>query len=270
MGDYQSFLSDVDAVVVASPNFLHKEQAVTCARAGKHVYCEKPMGLSFQDASEIDAAVRTAGVRSQVGFSVRFDPTIQTMARLAREGRFGRLVSVASRRLMWMDPSKAAGWRKDPWLSGGLLMEINIHEIEWMMFVGGPVKSVYARVHKLQEHPRANDHLVVTLGFESGATGAHEGSWIASTPMFWRQVMGLEGGANTNEWGNQLYVAKPGQGRVETPTDAAFDVRGDFLRAIETGGSTTADTAYALRVMAVAEAILESGATGRVVAPAVS
>lgn len=153
---------------------------------------------------------------------------------------------------------------------GGLLMEINIHEIEWMMFVGGPVKSVYARVHKLQEHPRANDHLVVTLGFESGATGAHEGSWIASTPMFWRQVMGLEGGANTNEWGNQLYVAKPGQGRVETPTDAAFDVRGDFLRAIETGGSTTADTAYALRVMAVAEAILESGATGRVVAPAVS
>ncbi|MFN4242294.1 MAG: Gfo/Idh/MocA family protein [Tepidisphaerales bacterium] len=266
--DYHAFLPDVDAVVIASPNFLHKEQAVECARAGKHVYCEKPMGLSLAEATEIDAAIRAAGVKSQVGFAVRFDPTIQTMARLAREGRFGALVSVASRRLMWMDPAKVAGWRKDPALSGGLLMEINIHEIEWMMHVGGTVESVYARVYRRTPHPRANDHLFVTMTFAGGATGFHEGSWMAATPMYWRQVMGTEGGAYTNEWGNQLYVARAGENRQETTPDGAFDVRGDFLKAIETGGATTADSTYALRVMAVAEAILESGQTGQPVRPA--
>jgi UDP-N-acetylglucosamine 3-dehydrogenase len=267
--DFRSFLPDVDAVVVASPNFLHKEQAIACAKAGKHVYCEKPMGLSLSDAIAIDSAIRAAGVRSQVGFSVRFDPTIQTMIRMSRAGVFGNLISLASRRLMWMDPAKSTGWRKDPALSGGLLFEINIHELEWMCYLGGPVQSVFARVYKHNPHPRASDHLFVTLGFASGAGGMHEGSWIASTPQFWRQTMGDAGGAYTNEWGNLLYTARNGENRIEAKLDPAFDIRGDFLAAIETGAETTASASYAVRIMAVAEAVLQSAATGEAVRPEV-
>lgn len=265
--DWRSFLGDVDAVVVASPNFLHKEQAIEGARAGKHVYCEKPMGLSLSDALEIESAIRQARVQSQVGFAVRFDPAIQTMARLAQAGEFGPLVSIASRRLMWMDHSKTAGWRADPAKSGGLLFEINIHELEWMLYVGGDVTAVHANIYKLNPHPRANDHLTINLKFASGATGSHEGSWIAATPMYWRQVVGVEGGAYTNEWGNLLYSAKAGQNRAEIKPDPAYDIRGNFLDAIEGIAPATAPASYALKVMAVAEAVLESAATNKVVTP---
>jgi predicted dehydrogenase len=267
VSDFRSFLSDVDAVVIASPNFLHKDQAIEAARAGKHVYCEKPMGLSLTDAREIEAAVRLAKVQSQVGFAVRFDPQIQTMARMAASGDFGPLISVASRRLMWMDHSKTAGWRADPAKSGGLLFEINIHELEWMMYVGGDVTAVHANIFKLSPHPRANDHLTVNLRFASGTIGNHEGSWIASTPMFWRQVVGTEAGAYTNEWGNILYTAKAGQNRTEIKPDPAYDLRGNFLDAIEGKAVPTANCAYALKVMAVAEAIIESANTNKVVTP---
>jgi len=103
------------------------------ARAGKRVYCEKPMGLNLQEAREIAAAITTAKVASTVGFSVRFDPIFHTMVRLARGGELGRILSICARRLGCFDPAKGPAWRRDHRKSGGLLLEINIHEIDWMM-----------------------------------------------------------------------------------------------------------------------------------------
>jgi len=142
--DFRTFLDTVDAVVVSSPNFLHEEHAVAVAKAGKHVYCEKPLGLDLASADRIAAAIYAAGVRSCVGFAVRFDAPIQTMIQRSAQGDLGALLSLCSRRVMYVDPA-SFGWRTDPEKSGGLLYEINIHELDWMIKVGGPVESVYAR-----------------------------------------------------------------------------------------------------------------------------
>lgn len=267
VADFRSFLSDVDAVVVASPNFLHREQAIAVAKAGKHLYCEKPQGLSHADALAIADAVRTAKVASQVGFATRNDPTTGTMLRLAREGRFGEVFSVCSRRLMYMDTSKTAGWRADPALSGGLLMEINIHELEWMMEVGGPVQSVFARTwSKKPGHPRGNDHVWFTLNFSGSATGIHEGSWHCAMPQFFRSVVGTSGGAQTDEWGSSLLVADAlGKDRQPFTCDKQFDIRGNFLDAIEGRAAAVCDVLWGSQVMAVAEAIVASAQSGQVV-----
>lgn len=264
--DYSEMLGEVDAVVVCSPNFLHHEQAIAVAKAGRHVYCEKPMGLNVHQAREIAEAVNNAVVQSQVGFAVRFDPTIQTMMRYAREGELGEIVSVVSRRLCYFDAESGPAWRRDHDLSGGLLLEINIHELDWMMQIGGEVESVYARTWaKNPTSERSNDQIWVTLNFQKGATGLHEGSWLSSTAAYYRNVQGTEAGLHTDEWGSQLFYANAGEDRVEIKPDADFDLRGNFLDAIEGTAPAVADVNNALKVMTVAEAVFQSAKSGEVV-----
>jgi predicted dehydrogenase len=259
--DYRQFLDQVDAVVVASPNFLHREQAIAVAQAGKHLYCEKPVGLTGDDARAIAAAVKAAKVTSQVGFSVRFDPTIQEMLRRLRAGELGALLSTASRRLAWMEPAKA-GWRADHSKSGGLLYEINIHEIEWMMYAG-EVTSVYARIRSVSNQgPLANDHIWVTLNYANGAVGTHEGSWLSPTCMFYRNLQGTEAGFSTNEWGGELYFSRGSANRETVTGLTGFDVRGNFLDAISGTAKATADVEWGVKVMTVCDAIRESARTG--------
>jgi predicted dehydrogenase len=266
VADYNEFLHDVDAVVVSSPNFLHHEQAIACVSAGKHIYCEKPMGLDLKQARDIATTVNAAGVKSVVGFATRFGSDIQTMQRLYHHGEFGDLISVCSRRLGFIDPVNASKWRLDHKLSGGLLYEINIHEIDWMMCLGGEVQSVYARTWSAnRDSERSNDHIFVTMAFADGANGMHEGSWLSSNPQYFRSVEGTRAGASTDEWGTKLYFAERGKGRNEMGMDNAFDLRGHFIDCIHNDATPVADVDWALKVMTVAEAILLSSSENRVV-----
>lgn len=263
--DYRELLDRVDAVVISSPNFLHHEHALTCAQAKKHVYCEKPMGLNLEQARDIEQGVSRANVASVVGFANRFAPDVQTMLRMKNSGNLGDLISLASRRLCYIDPEKMPAWRNDHAQSGGLLFEINIHEIDWMMYLGGEVKSVYARKWSREAGPRNNDHIWVTLNFEEGAVGAHEGSWLSSNAQFYRSVEGTRGGLCTDEWGTQLFFAPRGENRQPHEMDGEFDLRGHFLDCIDGKVQPVADVRWALKVMAVGEAILLSANENRVV-----
>ncbi len=222
------------------------------------------MGLSAADARAIADAVRASGVRSQVGFSVRFDPAVMEMLRAVRAGELGELVSTASRRLTWMEPA-TAGWRADHGKSGGLLLEINIHEIEWMM-AAGQVTSVYARVRSAQQPgPRANDHIWVTLTYANGAVGTHEGSWLSPTAMYYRSLQGSHSGMTTNEWGNELYRATKAQNRTPVALGKGYDLRANFLDAIAGTAASVADIEWGVQVMVVCDAILASAQSGQAV-----
>jgi len=266
VADFEQMLDGVDAVVISSPNFLHRDHAVACASAGKHVYCEKPMGLNADEASDIADAVAAAGVRSAVGFSVRFHGGVQTMQHRLEEGAVGDLVSVWSRRLTYYNFEQAPQWRTDYSLSGGLLYEINVHELEWMMALGGQVECVYARKYaRDSDNPRANDHIWVILNFANGAVGTHEGSWMASNPEFRRGLTGTEGGFITDRWGNVLHFAEQGGEEVEMETAPPFDLRAHWLDCIDGKAEPICDVAWGLKVMTVAEAVIESGLSGEVV-----
>ena len=201
-----------------------------------------------------------------VGFSVSFTAPIQAMLAMRDDGRLGEIISIWSRRLCYMDPSRAAGWRKDHDQSGGLLFEINIHELEWMMRLGGDVSSVYARMAAPPERgQRGNDHLWIMLGFASGATGTHEGSWHTAVPCYYRGVHGTAGGATTGEWGNDLYYAPIGSDRSPVDLPGDYDKRANFLDAIEHGTPSVADADWGLKVMTVADAVFRSAGTGQAV-----
>jgi predicted dehydrogenase len=263
--DYQDFLGQVDAVVIASPNNLRREQAVGVARAGVHLYLESPMATTLEDAQAIAKAVREAGVKCFLGMTERVYSTQRTLIRLAREGSLGEIISIFSRRLVYANPTSVPPWRLDPQRSGGLLYEVHLHELDWMMCVGGEVRSVYARTFDHYGGARPSDHFWVTLGFEGGATAMHEGSWIASSPQFYYAINGTRAGVNTDEWDQRVFVARLGEPRQELPLDPHEELYGRFVRAILEDQSFQMNETWGLKLMTVAEAVLESARRGTVV-----
>ena len=265
--DFTEMLDHVDAVVVSSPNQFHRDQAVACAEAGKHVYCEKPMGINYAEAQAIAAAVRSSKVKCAIGFSVSSSPVIRTLQKQMDAGHCGKLIGILSRRLMNLGHAVQTGWRADHRKTGGLLYEINIHEIEWMMRLAGAVESVFARfIAEGQDDPIANDHLAITLNFASGAFGMHHGSQLTSLPDMSKSVEGTDGSFATNQWSNELRFARRGSKDSEVLTlEPQLDVRDDFLNGIQNDAPLFNDFEWGLQVMAVAEAICRSAAGKRVV-----
>lgn len=83
---------DIDLISIAAPNFLHKEIAIEAAKNGKHVLCEKPLANNLEDAREMLAAVKKAGVKHCCGYSYRFTPSLALARQLVQDGRIGRIV----------------------------------------------------------------------------------------------------------------------------------------------------------------------------------
>src|SRR5205085_2729648 len=121
--DYRDLLDGVEAVWICTPPFLHREQAETCAAAGKHLFVEKPLALTVADCRAIIAAARQHRVQLMVGQVFRFYPVFQEAFRRFEAGDLGDLVTCWSTRMGYHPPSTMPAWRTDPALSGGFTIE---------------------------------------------------------------------------------------------------------------------------------------------------
>jgi predicted dehydrogenase len=132
--DYRKLLTnvDVDAVVIAVPTFLKREMTIAAAEAGKHIFCEKPMALSLEEANLMIGAKERASVKFQVGFMRRFDQSHLMAKEAIKRGELGDILMISSH---GRDPGKVAGWGADPKLSGGVFAENCSHDfdsIRWL------------------------------------------------------------------------------------------------------------------------------------------
>lgn len=177
-GDYQQVLADPDiaAVVVCSSTDTHAQMIVEAAQAGKHIFCEKPVD---HDLARIDAALRAveqAGVKLQIGFNRRFDPSFRKVRELVAEGKIGapHLLRITSR-----DPAPPPiDYVR---VSGGLFLDMTIHDFDMARYLlGSEVEQVYAAGAVLVD-PQIGaagdiDTAVITLRFANGAIGAIDNS----------------------------------------------------------------------------------------------
>ncbi len=160
---------DLDAVYIATPADCHHEQALACASAGKHVLCEKPLGLSVQDATDMVAACQGAGVRLGTAFMMRFQSQHRAALELVQQQRLGRMVFGRAQLSCWYPPM-AGAWRQDPARGGGgSLMDMGGHCIDLLeMFLGRPT-AVSCSVNRTVHGYASEDSAVALLTFESGA-----------------------------------------------------------------------------------------------------
>jgi len=164
-------VSDCDVVYVATPVHLHRDQAIRAAQAGKHVLCEKPLGLTVAEAEEIVAACRASGVKLGVGLMMRFHAYHQEALGLVREGRIGTPVFGRAQLSCWYPPIEGA-WRQDPALGGGgSLIDMGSHCIDLLEMFFGRATKICCVTGNLVHDYRSEDTAVVLLEFEGGAKG---------------------------------------------------------------------------------------------------
>lgn len=163
--------ADLDAVYVASPPMVHREQVLACARAGKHVLCEKPLGLTVADAEAMAAACTEAGVQLGTAFMMRFHAQHQAALQLIREGRLGQPVFARAQLSCWYPPIPGA-WRQDPARGGGgSLMDMGGHCLDLLEMFFGPVCAVSCFTNRTVHDYPSEDSAVATLQFANGALG---------------------------------------------------------------------------------------------------
>jgi predicted dehydrogenase len=169
--EHELLVSDCDIIYVATPVAAHCGQIVRAAEAGKHVFAEKPLGLSVADAQRAVDACRENGVKLGVGFMMRFQSQHQEAARLIREGRLGAPVFARAQLSCWYPPIEGA-WRQNPATGGGgSLMDMGGHCIDLLEMFFGRARAVCCMTARLVQKYPSEDTAVALLDFESGAKG---------------------------------------------------------------------------------------------------
>lgn len=164
--------ADVDAVYIATPAHLHYRQALDCARAGKHIFCEKPLGMDLAEAEEMAAAASAAGVRFGTALMMRFHSQHQAAKRIVGEGGIGKPVYGRAQLSCWYPPMPGA-WRQDPALGGGgSLIDMGGHCADLLEMFFGPVSRVSCFTRNSVHPYQSEDSAVALLEFASGALGS--------------------------------------------------------------------------------------------------
>jgi predicted dehydrogenase len=159
--DYRELLArdDVDLVDVCVPNRWHEEIVLAAARAGKHIYCEKPLAMNVAEAQRMVDAVAKAGVHAQMTFNFRFFPAITRARQLMDEGFLGRIFSFRGRyyRASYIDYDKPLSWRlRKEIAGGGALFDLGSHILDLIHYLLGEFDSVQATLDTLiRERPVA-------------------------------------------------------------------------------------------------------------------
>ncbi len=189
-------LPELDAVVVTTPTNTHHDLVIAAADAGKAIFCEKPLALTLQENHRVLEAVARAKVSLQVGFMRRFDAAYQKAKALIADGRIGRPITFQS---IGRDPFCPRLEYADPAISGGLIVDMAIHDFDlarWLM--GSEVERVSAEGALLVCEELAQvgdiDNAIITLRFANGSLGTIEVSRNAFYGYDIRtEVLGSEG-----------------------------------------------------------------------------
>lgn len=173
--DYRDLLSasDVDAVLVLTPNFLHAEQSIAAAQAGKHVLCQKPMAMNLEEARAMIDAADMNGVTLMAAFVKRFWPYYAKVRDLIDQGVLGRIVSIRtqfSHSGIGKYYKPASDWFLDPAKAGGgPLADLGVHHFDvlrWM--AGAEVTEVTALMSGMDDAGSLEDNALVNLRFANG------------------------------------------------------------------------------------------------------
>jgi predicted dehydrogenase len=173
--DYRELLkSDIEAVVIAAPDDVHREMTLAAIEAGLHVLCEKPMALTSGDASEMQARAEAAGIKHLVHFTWHWQPHFQHLKAMLDDGFIGRPLRARFEFAGGNGPSAEYQWRLDGSRATGVLGDLGSHMIHMAQWLMGPIETVLAHVPVMirRDLPTpANDTAHLILRFASGAQG---------------------------------------------------------------------------------------------------
>jgi predicted dehydrogenase len=195
--DYAELLNEVEIMDICTPTPLHKPMVLEAAKAARHVVCEKPVALTPEDAQTMILACQEAGVRFFVGMVVRFFPQYRLAKELVANGQIGNLAVLRLKRVTYVPQKSPDNWYFDPALSGGMVVDLMIHDFDYSRWLAGEVERVYAQRSRSAGGPA--QYVQAILRFRSGAIALVEGGW-AYPPGVFRTALDLSGTDGLIEW----------------------------------------------------------------------
>ena len=263
----------VDVVDICTPTHLHYEMVLQVARAGKHIVCEKPLALTVEQARDMVDACEKAGVTLLVAHVVRFFPEYAQAKQIADSGELGALGTVRLKRVSSGPLLTGDNWFADPAKSGGMVLDLMIHDFDYARWVAGEVESVFAKSVRGSDPDAPTDYALAILRHANGALSHIEGGWAYPPGMF-RTALEIAGdrGLVTHPAGSSAplsihlkqqeagYAGVPSSPLLEDPYTTEIKHFYDVLANGAPARVTAEDGAAAV---AIALAVAESARTGQ-------
>jgi myo-inositol 2-dehydrogenase / D-chiro-inositol 1-dehydrogenase len=185
---------DVDAVLIATPNWLHAQMTVAALEAGKHVFCQKPIALTLEDADRVLEASQATDRVLQFGFMLRFTPPLAEIKRLIESGAIGEPIASRTAIFGW-EPN--ADWFYDKSTGGGVILDTLIHFADLASWLIGPVERVHAEggayVLDGSKGHGSPDNATVLMRHANGASTSAYVTWTAGHGNLTLEIYGTAG-----------------------------------------------------------------------------
>jgi 1,5-anhydro-D-fructose reductase (1,5-anhydro-D-mannitol-forming) len=221
----------VDVVAITLPTPLHADATVRALRAGKHVFCEKPMARTLRECDRMIRAAEQTGRTLMVGQCIRFWPQYEAIKRMVDAGEAGQVRCLSLRRLssppLWSD----GGWLMDAKKSGGALLDLHVHDVDFAQYMLGVPQRVYACGGV---GPSGGiDHIVATYTYPDGRYAVIEGGWAFQAPWPFEMAITVQGTTGTLEWSSLRGPEVLHYAGGDEPRRVAVSDRGGWLAELD-------------------------------------
>jgi len=268
---YQSYdrIADnpaIEMVYVVLPNSMHAEYSIRAARAGKHVFCEKPMAISAAECEQMIAASRGAGRQLAVAYRLHFEPYTRELIRLARENVFGRIKIIDTAAGFAMGPDHGQ-WRLDRKLAGGgSLMDMGIYALQAARYLSGEEPVAVTAQQTIVDRAKFRDideSILFTLKFPSGVVANCSSSYATNVNRF--EVAAERGrfGVDPAQWYRGIKGFRSDGKPFEFPAVNHFVAEmDDFALCIREGRPSRVAGEEGLRDLRIIEGIYRAASKG--------
>ncbi len=254
----------LNAIYIATPVYLHCEQAIAAAEAGKHILCEKPMAMNATQCQKMIDACRSNSVTLMIAYYRRFYPNIIKLKKLIDTGAIGQplLARVENHSPLHLTPENKSHWKFNPKLSGGgVLMDIGSHRLDLLQYLFGEVAEINGRADRQFLSIDVDDSFTFEMKFKSGVRAIGSVCWHINRASDILEVYGSEGkltidGLNS---GKLLLESTKGNHKYQLPALQCTHTGlvEDFLNHLRTGAPVNCSGAIGSKTNGLIEKIYQ-------------
>jgi predicted dehydrogenase len=264
---------DLDFVLVVSTSYAHAEQVVAAAEAGLHVFCEKPIALTLEDADRMIDAVESAGVVNVVNYSMRYIDAYLKIRELIDSGEMGQLLSICHFKTRAFGLYGAGARHRavlEPEESGGWTVHHACHDIDFLHWINGPIAQVYATTQTTVPDKDSEEVVLGSVVFENGASGLI-GDSVCCIRDHYTQIIGTKASLVLRGEHDETVLRLHREGEQQPESIPARDSKrpgggtDHFLACIREGKPSPNSLRSARHSLEVALAMQESARTGKVI-----
>ncbi|MBC8065483.1 MAG: Gfo/Idh/MocA family oxidoreductase [Chlorobia bacterium] len=268
----EQVIAKCDVIDVCLPTDMHQDAGLRAIASGRAVFIEKPFARTFEECRQLIGAAEDAKVPLMPGHVARFFADFATGHRLVKSGAVGTPAAARTRR-GGLAPMGSHGWFRDYERSGGVLVDLAVHDFDWLRWTLGEVKHLYSRSVGIQTGS-GPDYALTTLTFESGAVGHVEATWM--DPGGFRTTFEIAGSKGLIQHDSRQNVALRttleggktfADGAISATDDPYFKQLRGFLDAVKNKTDVPVSAHDGAMAVSIAMAAVESAKTGKVVVP---